>query len=215
MAVTLAATAAIRCSLGYNGTGNGVCGWNNEPYDPNTNPGGMDGNGVGINWVNMAADLVALGASSAMAASIAASYSANSTGWTVETHTPIQFISSTQFSVGGGVDLSMSIYKVNRALALTQSSSGYCYVSGASYNSGTGKTTVTVMGGVAVDSGLSALSFGQDPANDPYTSALVGATATTSGTSGPVPAALAGQENSHLCGDATFHDAAVDAQIWS
>jgi len=166
MAVLLALTAKDRLSLGYNGTGSGYCGYNGEKYDPITNPGGMDGNGVTVNWVNMAADMVALGLSTAQQAQMVSGYLAGVNGWTQEIGT-ISRLSGTQFTVSGGVDKA-SLYKTNRAISIIQTASGTGYVSSSSYDPETGLTTVTVSG-VTLDTGLAEIWFGQDPSNAPLT----------------------------------------------
>jgi hypothetical protein len=214
--VTLATTPQARLSLGWfdskNGTIGGVCGYNNQVYDQNLNPGGMDGNGVGINWVNMAADMVSLALTAEQQAQMVASYLVSSNGWVAETHA-LARLSATQFTVTSPGNNLTTLYKTNRALSVIQTASGYGYVATSSYD-GVSVTTVTVAN-LSLDTGFSQVSLGQDPANAPYTSALTGATATTPGTAGPVPGASAGQENSHFCGDGTYHDPTVDNQIWS
>lgn len=168
MAVLLALTPAERLSLGYNGTGSGYCGYNGEKYDPTSNPGGMDGNGVTVNWVNMAADMVALGLSTAQKAQMVSSLLLGSNGWGSVDGATISRLSDTQFSISvtaSPQDLT-SIFKERRALSLVQTASGYGYVSESSYNAGTELTTVTVSG-IVVDTGLSEVWLGQDPSNAP------------------------------------------------
>ncbi len=81
MAVTLASTPLLRLNTGYNGTGSGVCGYNNRIYDAINNPGGMDGNGVAVNWVNMCYDMAALGLLTAAQAALAADASDRQQAW--------------------------------------------------------------------------------------------------------------------------------------
>jgi hypothetical protein len=168
MAVTLATTAAPRLSLGFNGTGDGVCGYNGQPYDAIDNPGGMDGNGVAVNWINMCADMVALGLSTAQKAEMVSNLLLGSNGWGSVDGATIYRLSDTQFTISvtaSPQDLT-STFKARRALSLVQTASGYGYVSSSSYNAETGLTTVTVSG-VVLDSGLSEIWFGQDPDNAP------------------------------------------------
>ena len=162
MAVTLAATPKERLSLGYNGTGTGVCGYNGQPYDAILNPGGMDGNGVAVNWINMCADMVAIGLTAAQMVQMVTSYLAGVNGWTQEV-AAISRLSSAQFTVPGDKTL---VYKVTRALSVFQSTPGTGHVSMSSYSAGTGLTTVTVSG-ITIDAGLSEIWLGQDPDNAP------------------------------------------------
>jgi len=185
--------------------------YNGNLYDPVLNPGGMNGNGVAVNWNAMASDMAAVGLSCQQQAQMVATYLAGSNGWVGES-AAVARLSSSQFTVAGGDHT--PFYKPNRALSVIQTASGYGYVASSSFNAGPNLTTVTVQG-LSLDTGFSQVSLGQDPANAPYTSALTGATATTPGTAGPVPGASAGQENSHFCGDGTYHDPTVDNQIWS
>lgn len=168
MAVTLATTPQLRLTLGYfnsmGGTVSGVCGFNNQVYDAINNPGGMDGNGVSINWLQMAADMVSNGLTAAQQAQMVATYLIGSNGWVAEAHAIARTGSNTFTVTATGINLT-SLYKVNRALSIIQTSSGYGYVSASSYD-GVGVTTVTVSG-LAVDTGLSSVSLGQDPPNAP------------------------------------------------
>lgn len=171
MAVLLALTPAERLKLGYNGTGSGYCGYNGEKYDPILNPGGMDGNGVTVNWINMAADMVSLGFSTAQKAEMVSSVLLGSNGWGSVDGATISRLSETQFAISvtaSPQDLT-SIFKTRRALSLVQTASAYGYVSSSSYNASTGLTTVTVSG-VVLDAGLSEVLFGQDPDNAPLSS---------------------------------------------
>lgn len=161
MAVTLAATPNDRLSLGYNGTGSGVCGYNGQPYDATNNPGGMDGNGVAVNWINMCADMVAVGLSTALIAQMATSYLAGVGGWTQEVSS-VSRLSTTQFTVSG-TDKT-GIYKAGRAISVIQTVSSKGWVLTSSYAGGL--TTVTAYG-ITLDSGLSQVWFGQDPDNAP------------------------------------------------
>ncbi len=83
--------------------------------------------------------------------------------WMTEADT-VARVDSTTFTVTGD---KTAIYKKNRAVFLDQTTDAYGYVSADStYSSGTGLTTVIVRG-CAVDTGLSAVQYGQAPNNSP------------------------------------------------
>jgi hypothetical protein len=73
-------------------------------------------------------------------------------------------VSGTQFTVTGD---KTAIYKANRALYVTQTSSAYGFVSvDSTYSGGTGLTTVTVTG-VTIDTGITSVQYGQPVTNAP------------------------------------------------
>lgn len=213
MAVILASTPILRLSQGYNGSGSGTCGYNNQVYDPTNNPGGMDGNGVAYNWINMAQDLVSVGATAQQQAQIVASYQTGANGWLAENHA-LTRLSASQFTVAAaGLNLT-TLYKVNRALSVIQNASGYGYVAASAYD-GVSVTTVTVTG-LTLDAGLTSVSLGQDPANAP--GPFAGAGSSTAGGQGAVPAPGAGAQIKFLRGDATWATAGlspIGMQIFS
>jgi hypothetical protein len=168
MAVTLATTADQRLSLGYNGTGSGVCGYNNYTWDAILNPGGMNGNGVAANWTNMCADMVTVMGES-MANAIIASGAANQQlSWQPTTALAATYLSSSSFTVAGNqLTAFLPNSKIGRALLLiTNGATVFDSVSAATYSSGTGLTTVTTNGAQLVAGSLT-VQYGQDPNNDP------------------------------------------------
>lgn len=105
-----------------------------------------------------------------------------------------------------------NIALTGRAVQLKQTTNADGHVQSSSYNSGTALTTITV--DCTVDTGLTELWFGQDPANAPLI-AMAGATTSTDGKSGITPLPKAGQQNSSLYGDGKYRDPCIDGQIWS
>lgn len=90
--------------------------------------------------------------------------------WMEEPNTVARF-SDSSFSVAGD---RTDVYTENRAISLTQTASAKGYVTSSSYSAGTpGSTTVSVTG-CTVDSGLSAVDFGQEPQNAPKTNIPTG-----------------------------------------
>jgi hypothetical protein len=173
MTVTLAATAPLRLSLGYNGTGSGTCGYNNQVYDPVANPGGMDGNGVSINWINMCADMVSAGLTAQQQVALCQAYASTTfnqnTSWNPTTPLVATYVDGSDFTVPGNQVANFLPNGVSgRAMLLTINSAPvYAHVLAASYNSGTGMTTVTTIESV-VAAGLTGVQYGQDPNSDPY-----------------------------------------------
>jgi hypothetical protein len=84
--------------------------------------------------------------------------------WRLETAV-VTYEDTPSFKVAGDVT---GIYVQHRAVKLTQTSDGKGYVASAVYASGPDETTVTVTG-VNVDSGLTAVEYGQELENTPYT----------------------------------------------
>jgi hypothetical protein len=194
--------------------------YNQGDYDPVNNPGGMDNGGHSQNlfpmildWLNFAAYIIQLCSMTTAAAS-------QQTAWQEamlanNTVAPVAFLTATEFAVNG---LNFTpLFTANRALKLIQNNSGNAYVSSSIFDAVNNRTLVNINAskGVNVDSGLSQAYYGQDPANAPYASSMSGATASTAGTGGAVPAPGSGQENDFLAGDATYHDPIVDIQVWT
>lgn len=112
MAVTLATTPRDRLSLGYNGTGYGVCGYNGQPYDAINNPGGMDGNGVSVNWINMCADMVSCGLMTADDAASASAAASQQEAWAcgfVNSNGSVTYRSANSFEVDGAASAVFAI----------------------------------------------------------------------------------------------------------
>lgn len=84
--------------------------------------------------------------------------------WTVEAD-DVEYVSATEFTVEGD---KTAIYLENRAVYLTQTTSGVAWVSEANAAGSPLVTTVVVKGGVSVDSGLSAVKYGQPDGNQPF-----------------------------------------------
>ncbi len=143
MAVTLATTARDRLSLGYNGTGTGVCGYNGQPYDATNNPGGMDGNGVAVNWINLCADMVTVGLLSATDAALTLAASSQQEAWGpswANTSGSITYIDATHFSV----DVATVDFAANRHVACDCGADGIKYGTVVSSTIGSSTTTVRV-----------------------------------------------------------------------
>lgn len=87
--------------------------------------------------------------------------------WTLESATP-SYASASTFTVTGNQE---GVYTEHRSLKLTQGADAYGHVDQAAYDSGTNLTTVTVRNAV-VDSGLTAVEYGQPAENMPYGAAL-------------------------------------------
>jgi hypothetical protein len=83
--------------------------------------------------------------------------------WATEADT-VAYASSNSFTVNGD---KTAIYLEKRAVYLTQTSNAYTHVSDATYDGGSGQTIVTTVDAV-VDSGLSAVEYGQPPNNATY-----------------------------------------------
>jgi hypothetical protein len=83
--------------------------------------------------------------------------------WRLETAT-VTFVDASSFKVAGDVT---AVYVQHRAVKLTQTSDGKGYVVSSVYSSGPDETTVTVTG-ITVDSGLTAVEYGQEFENMPY-----------------------------------------------
>ena len=109
-------------------------------------------------------------------------YNAQSQFWTRDALTPV-YVSASSFTLIGD---QTTVYNANRALHLIQNSSTYGYVSSSSYSSGTGLTTVNVVG-ATVDAGLTGVEYGQDvysapkPANQDAFTVMVSSGDTTPG----------------------------------
>lgn len=82
--------------------------------------------------------------------------------WMDEPDTPT-FVDATSFTLPGD---KTAIYITRRAVLLTQTSDDYGYVVSSAYVGGTDTTTVVVEDAV-VDSGITAVQFGQPPFNEP------------------------------------------------
>ena len=124
--------------------------------------------------------------------------------WTVEGDT-VAYVGATQFTVEGD---KTALYLENRAVLLTQTSSGVAYVEEATAAGSPILTTVTVKGGVAVDSGLTAVSYGQPDGNQPYVTYMTNPMTTAGdmivGGTGGSPERLAiGADNTVLKSDGT------------
>lgn len=91
-------------------------------------------------------------------------------GWWTEEPDTIAFVSANSFTVS--LDKT-AIYTQNRAIKATVTAGTvYSHVVSSSYDSVTGTTTVTIRDSV-LDSGLSAVYYGQDPNSDAYVEAAV------------------------------------------
>ncbi len=88
--------------------------------------------------------------------------------WWMTEADDVAFVDASTFTVSGD---KTAIYVKNRALYLTQTSNDYDYVVSSSYNDGTDLTTVVTLNS-NVDSGLSAVEYGQPVTNTPYLDAL-------------------------------------------
>lgn len=174
MAVTLATTAQDRLTIGFNGTGSGVCGYNGNNYDSNTNPGGLGNGGHRYVLLPLLVDLVSFVLSAikqvVMSAQMASTCAAGSNGYTTITGATYNRLSASQFTaaVSPAADLT-GYFEPNRALAVTQTVSGFGYVAASKYNSSTGLTTITVTG-IVLDSGLTSVALGQAVENAPLSS---------------------------------------------
>jgi hypothetical protein len=83
--------------------------------------------------------------------------------WWMTEADDVAFVDASTFTVSGD---KTAIYVKNRALYLTQTSNDYDYVVSSSYNGGTDLTTVVTLNS-NVDSGLTAVEYGQPPSNAP------------------------------------------------
>jgi hypothetical protein len=83
--------------------------------------------------------------------------------WWMTEADDVAFVDASTFTVSGD---KTAIYVKNRALYLTQISNDYDYVVSSSYNGGTDLTTVVTLNS-NVDSGLSAVEYGQPVENAP------------------------------------------------
>lgn len=136
--------------------------YNGNPYELSLNPGGMDDDGHYHNFIPCCQDVAAMGAFAATMALVASQYANGSNGWASE-GAAVARLSGTQFTVAGN---KVAIYQTNRALQVTQTSSGFGYVAAATYASGTNLTTVTVVG-ISLDAGFTGVALGQAIENAP------------------------------------------------
>ena len=169
MAVTLATTVQDRCTLGYNETGTGVCGWNGNNYDPNTNPGGFGNGGHRFVLLPLLLDVLFMMLQTASNAAMVAGAINQQQAWIQIMGAnglplPVTRLNATDISIPGFFP---TVIKVGRSVQLGQTANATGWIVACPYNSGTQLTTITVRGCI-VDTGLTALWFGQDPANAPY-----------------------------------------------
>ncbi|WP_029458267.1 hypothetical protein [Solidesulfovibrio alcoholivorans] len=159
MAVTLAATANERLSLGYNGTGTGLCGYNGQPYNGTLNPGGMDGNGVAVNWIHMCADLVELGIITAAQATLAAAAADRQQAWGpvwAANMGTVTYVNATRCTV----DTTGTNLTVGTHVQADCGADGYKFgvVSGASESGGVTTVDFSWFGGGALTSNLKSIT---------------------------------------------------------
>lgn len=137
------------------------------PYDAVKQPFGFWENGHLLLWPAFLADLVAMGLTATQQAQMVATYLAGSNGWVQETHAVTRY-SANQVAVAG-VDLTttgpVNIAKIRRKASVVQTSSAYLAVTAATYDAGNNRTLVTFDG--AIDTGITALWWGQEPDNAP------------------------------------------------
>ncbi|MFP5238358.1 MAG: discoidin domain-containing protein [Acidobacteriota bacterium] len=100
-------------------------------------------------------------------------------------------LSATSFAEAGN---HAAEYTARRAVVLGQTTPGVGHVVSASYNAGASRTEVVVED-IVVDAGLTQAVLGIDPAYAPRLDTYVGATATTAGRAGQLPAPQAGDQD--------------------
>lgn len=165
------------------------------PYDEATNTGLYE-DGHRLLMDAMLADMAALVEAILSQVALVASAANQQQAWQLET-AAISRLGSSQIAVTG---YRANIYTVGRAVQLVQTANASGRVSAVSYNSGTGLTTITLTG-CTVDTGLTQLWFGQDPANAP---AMAPCSAASAGAVGGVPAPAAGDQTKYLRADGTW-----------
>lgn len=136
--------------------------YNLNPYDAVTNPLGLGEGGQYYNFLPWMYDQVANGVISQQQGALAASAANQQTAWVQESGT-VSRVDASTITVAG---FRTNVYTPNRAIQLDQTTDATGWVTSSNYNSDTGLTTITVCG-CTVDTGLTALWFGQDPANAP------------------------------------------------
>lgn len=142
--------------------------YNGNNYDASTNPGGMAKGGHRTNLVPAFQDISVVGQDCADAASAAQASESQTGAWKDETAISagvVTRVDARTVRISGGGDRT-GIYTEGRAVKLTQSANAYGYVVSSSYSSPHTNVIVSCI----VDSGLSAMSFGQDPLNAPQVS---------------------------------------------